>query len=329
MERLTFANVMSVAAVFIALGGGAYALTNQDKKQVKKIARKLDKKAIMSIPAGPQGQQGQQGSQGPAGQQGPQGQQGLSGGTGSIGPEGPGVAALFGNGELGNVSLSADTTLTEDAYYENLTLDPGVTLNPGGYRIFVRDLLTLGAGSTIARNGNDATLLNGGAALDPGTLGGSGRGAAGGECDGPGVTNGLGGRGGQVFGGGVVTPPSNAAGGDDVFNSAAAAITGRDLDGGLVKGGSGGGTDGACSGEAGSGGGVVVVAAREVAVNGSASIAANGGNGQISTSNGGGGGGGVVAVVSTDQQPAGLTLSTSGGGPGFFAGQAGLTLWLD
>lgn len=319
-DRLTYANVMATVAMFIALSGGAYALTNQDQKQVKKIAKKLDKKAINSIPAGPPGQQGVKGD---PGQQGPPGGQGL------VGPEGPGVATLFGNGELGDVTLSVNTTLTEDAYYRNLTLGPGVTLNPGGYRIFVSDLLTFGAGSRIARNGNNATLLNEGAALDSGTLGGSGRGVTATECNAPAVTNGLGGRGGQVFGGGVVSPPPTAAGGVNVFNSASAAITGRDLGGGLVNGGSGGGGDGGCQGHAGSGGGVVLVAARDVAVNGSASITANGGNGQISSSNGGGGGGGVVAVVTTDQQPAGLALSADGGGPGFRAGQAGLTLWLD
>ena len=71
-ERLTFANVMSIVAVFIALGGGAYALTTQDKKQVKKIAKKqaakLDKK--IELKPGPQGEQGPIGTPGEPGADG-------------------------------------------------------------------------------------------------------------------------------------------------------------------------------------------------------------------------------------------------------------------
>lgn len=48
-DRLTFANVISLLAMFIALGGGAYALTSQDKKQVKKIAKKQIKKAAPGL----------------------------------------------------------------------------------------------------------------------------------------------------------------------------------------------------------------------------------------------------------------------------------------
>src|SRR5260370_1512306 len=69
------------------------------------------------------------------------------------------------------------TTLTRDTYYHNLTINAGQTLNPGGFRVFVSGTLTLGNGTRIARDGNNARA--GGAALAPGTLGGSGAGAGG------------------------------------------------------------------------------------------------------------------------------------------------------
>jgi hypothetical protein len=87
-ERITFANVMSLAAVFIALGGGAYAITLKKNsvrsKQIKAGAVKtgdLANNAVTSpkvadgslsgedFAAGelPQGAQGPQGERGPAG----------------------------------------------------------------------------------------------------------------------------------------------------------------------------------------------------------------------------------------------------------------------
>jgi hypothetical protein len=50
---------------------------------------------------------------------------------------------LFGNGEDGDVTISADTSLSEDMYYNNLTIDSGKTLNPNGWRVFVKNTLTL------------------------------------------------------------------------------------------------------------------------------------------------------------------------------------------
>lgn len=76
---------------------------------------------------------------------------------------------VFGDGSDGDVTISGDTTLTTDMYYNNLTVDNGFTLNTGGYRIFVKNTLT--NNGTIARKG--ATGGNGGAG-DPG---GNGTGA--------------------------------------------------------------------------------------------------------------------------------------------------------
>jgi hypothetical protein len=99
-SHLTFANVVSLMALFVALGGGAYALTlpknSVGAKQLKKNAvqgSKIKNGAVTSskvkdasllstdfkpgqLPSGPQGPQGSQGSQGP---QGPPGVQGVAG----------------------------------------------------------------------------------------------------------------------------------------------------------------------------------------------------------------------------------------------------------
>ena len=50
---------------------------------------------------------------------------------------------IFGSGDSGDVTLVSNTTLTEDVYYNNLTVNSGVTLNPSGFRIFVKNTLTL------------------------------------------------------------------------------------------------------------------------------------------------------------------------------------------
>lgn len=80
--RLTFANVMSVTAVFIALGGSAIAINQlpQDSvgarqiktgavrsAEVKDFSLQADDFAKGSLPAGQVGPKGEQGPQGPAG----------------------------------------------------------------------------------------------------------------------------------------------------------------------------------------------------------------------------------------------------------------------
>lgn len=62
----------------------------------------------------------------------------------------------YGDGSDGDVTISVNTTLTRDMFYENLTIADGVVLNPGGYRIFVRTALTfLGTTGRIAQDGGN------------------------------------------------------------------------------------------------------------------------------------------------------------------------------
>jgi hypothetical protein len=100
--HLTYANAMASIAVFLAMGGGAYALTiprnSVGTAQLKRNAVNGDKVADRSLrakdfaanqlPRGPQGPQGAQGPEGPQGAQGEQGPQGLRGADGTPGTPG-------------------------------------------------------------------------------------------------------------------------------------------------------------------------------------------------------------------------------------------------
>jgi hypothetical protein len=93
-ERLTYANVMSSIAVFLVLGGAAFAATQLPKNSVG--SKQLKKGAVSSskvkdgslkaadfgagqIPAGPAGPQGKEGKEGKEGKQGKEGKEGPPG----------------------------------------------------------------------------------------------------------------------------------------------------------------------------------------------------------------------------------------------------------
>ncbi len=94
--RLTYANVMATVAVFIALGGGAYAAASLPAGSVG--AKQLKNKSVtpskvapgtIALFKGQKGAVGSPGAQGVQGSQGPQGPTGNTGSTGNTGPEGP------------------------------------------------------------------------------------------------------------------------------------------------------------------------------------------------------------------------------------------------
>ena len=64
---------------------------------------------------------------------------------------------VFGDGSDGDVIISVNTTLTRDMYYQNLTINAGYTLDPSGFRIFVKDTLTIASTGLIARNGSNGS----------------------------------------------------------------------------------------------------------------------------------------------------------------------------
>src|SRR6478672_3238325 len=98
-RHLSYANVMATLALFIALGGGAYAVTTLPKNSVttaqvkngsllSKDFKKGQLKAGKTGATGPQGDQGPRGLGGPAGPFGPQGVQGTQGIPGTPGQDG-------------------------------------------------------------------------------------------------------------------------------------------------------------------------------------------------------------------------------------------------
>jgi hypothetical protein len=83
-SHLSYANVMSTIAVFIVLGGGAYAAVKLPKnsvgtKQLKNGAVTKQKLARGVATAGPKGDKGAKGDQGPAGKDGLNGTNGKDG----------------------------------------------------------------------------------------------------------------------------------------------------------------------------------------------------------------------------------------------------------
>src|SRR5262249_29187956 len=129
----------------------------------------------------------------------------------------------FGDGSDGDATISVDTIMARDMYYNNLTVNAGKVLNTDGLRLFVKGTLT--NRGTIENNGFDAVADAHGFGADAQTTaggknGGSGVSLAVGAGDnGVGTASGLGGAGGaggdasggQLGGtGGAVSNPSTA-----------------------------------------------------------------------------------------------------------------------
>lgn len=83
---------------------------------------------------------------------------------------------LYGSGADGDATISSNTDLTEDKYYDNLTINTGITLNTKGYKVFVKGTLTLTGTAKIGRIGNAGG--NGGNGNN-GEVGAGGAGSAG------------------------------------------------------------------------------------------------------------------------------------------------------
>jgi hypothetical protein len=213
--------------------------------------------------------------------------------------------SVYGTGSDGSVTISANTTLTSDKFYYNLSVDSNVVLNTAGYRVFVKNILTLSSNSTIGAGTANTYTMNTG-------FSGVGSIAGGGGISGA-VTNSLGGNSATQ----TATVPSVAQGGTgvkpDLSNSAT--LTGywyqptQSVKGYVInatnttplplKGGAGG--------SSGVGGGIVIIGARYISAT-SANIKATGAAGAN------GGGGGVIILVSTHAAlPTGITTDVTGG----------------
>lgn len=193
---------------------------------------------------------------------------------------------LYGTGADGDVTISATTTLTRDQNYKNLTINASTQLNPGGFRIFVQNVLTLNASSIIGFTTGFTTA---------GTL------AQGGATN-TAVTHSLGGSSGAQ----TATVPTAALGGSLYYQQPFQAIRGYAVTAAsttptFLRGGAGGASA--------AGGGVVLIAARYITVvSGTATFSAPG------TPGSGGGGGGVILIISSASTlNAGVTTDVTGG----------------
>lgn len=216
---------------------------------------------------------------------------------------------FFGNGADGNVTISGNTSLSRDMFYNDLTINTGITLNPNGFRIFVAGTLTRVGTGKIASNGNAGGT--GGNATGSGS---GGAGAAGAAA----YTSGslpipLAGKAG---GAGGAAGPTNGSNGEAGANQAKAL---GDAD--AVAGGNGGDTDNTVNGSGGAAGtktGTIFsppnspLSAYALFDLTGATITQYG----VAPSGGGGGGGGSGAV------------NESGGGGGGGSGSSGGVVWV-
>lgn len=192
------------------------------------------------------------------------------------GSAGDGSQTLDGSTTVLSMAPSSSVyTATRDLYFYNLTLSASVRLNPGGYRIFVQNILTLGSDATIGYTTGFATtgsIQQGGAANNVTTS--------------P-VAHSLGGSSATYN----ATAPTAATGGTDYYRQPFQAIKGYSITGSsttatFLRGGAGGAS--------GAGGGVVILAARYITVaSGTAYVKAPG------TAGSGGGGGGAIIIISS------------------------------
>lgn len=208
--------------------------------------------------------------------------------------------SVYGSGTDGTVTIAANTTLTSDKFYQNLTINSNVVLNTAGYRIFVKNLLTLNSNSTIGvGTAGTYTMATG--------FSGTGSIAGGGGINGA-VTNSLGGNSASQ----IATVPTVAQGGtgDKTTQSGCWYHPIQSVKGYIInasnttplflKGGAGG--------TGGSGGGVLIIAARYIAPTATSYFKATG------LAGGGGGGGGVIITISSHTVlPSGITTDVSGG----------------
>jgi hypothetical protein len=258
--------------------------------------------------------------------------------------------AKFGDGADGNVTIDADTTLTRDMYYNNLTINVGKTLYTNGFVVRVTGTLT--NFGTIDCSGKDGTA--GRTGNGPGGAGGAGA-----YTDArpflPMPTSGATGEGvtaSSTYNGATKITPTpllnsplepytwmaamGGAGGaahgvsDGTTALPAATIAGH-------RGGNGGAATGTTTGSVrggGGGGGAGIILIYAYTINNYGTIKANGGkggngvtSGSLQSGNGGGGGGGAVIIFYHDASSTLGTQTAAGGaaGTGGNGGTAGVS----
>lgn len=231
----------------------------------------------------------------------------------------------------GSVTISVNTSLTRDMYYNALVVNTGVTLTTAGYRIFARTVTINGTGKidNSGTAGTSASAGNGGAggtAQSAGTLPAGHSGQTGGNrsngAASPGtagtnstfnIVNAAGALGGNGGAGSVgsagtggsagtntstINAPRNAVSAFYLFDfTSATAVARYNINSGSGSGAGGGegngGLGGGGGGGSGASGGIVWICAETITNNGTiSSLGGNGGAGESTAQTGSGGGGG-------------------------------------
>lgn len=198
------------------------------------------------------------------------------------------MSTYYGTGADGDRVISSNWTMDRDYQWQNLTVNPGVTLDTAGRIIKIKETLT--------NNGTITDSYSGGAG---GSGGGGGAGRAGDGNGSPG-SNGSGGGAGSAGAGNGGTGGGGGGGGAGQSNTF------------VTTGGSGG-----SGGSGGKGGGVVIIYAKNFVNN--ATIHANG----FSGGSGSGGGNGQIAGRLLDPMSGIFEDYASGGGGGGGGGNGG------
>lgn len=199
-----------------------------------------------------------------------------------------GDATLNGSSTvLGMIPVSNVYNMTRDMYFNNLTIGDGVRLQPDGFRIFVKNTLTLGSNSRIG-------FITGYTSILGSIAQGGGIGQA--------VTNSLGGASATQ----TATVPAASLGGSNYYRVPQQAIRGWAVSvvvpsPTFLRGGAGG------VGQP--GGGIVILAARYITV--------SSGTATISAPATAPAGGGVLLIVSSyESLPAAVSTDVTGQNPG-------------
>jgi len=256
----------------------------------------------------------------------------------------------FGDGSDGDATITGSFTASREFYYDNLSITGTGSFKPNGFKLYVKESLTIAASASINDDGNVPVGTTGGVLLSVRNYLGGGAGNGG-----NGIINAVAaGVNGASSGGNsslnvLSLPPTGGAGGTAGVRSGGTGGSatppspnqkwnGRWYDGrwsgGSFNGGSGGGSGGCAtadpalaSGAGGGGAGVVWVAAKNVTNNGR--ISANGGNGGNASGSagaaagGGGGGGGLVCLITKSTSYGVVTANGGSGGSGVVGGGSG------
>ena len=246
----------------------------------------------------------------------------------------PSIFNYFGDGSDGDVTISSNTTISRDMYYNNLTINGG-NLDTDGWKVFVKGTLTIFSGYKIHNNGNDGSAGTVGQAGDSGGAGGAGGGGGGAKTTGTVYGGKAGGDGANGGAGGV-----NGTDGFSGSNSSSGSVENVSITQVAGKSGGAGGAGGnaGAGGVGGSGGTVGTPGAAGTApvfgiphtwlqlfrwLDPTTSLwAAFAQYKSGSQSTGGGGGGGGGTTHSGGNQKGG------GGGGGGGAGSSAGTLWV-